>query len=47
MTNIEYYLYVNPYQRLDQDIIGELLYKEIGKVDYKKIFGDLTMCSRE
>lgn len=41
MTNIEYYLYVNPYQRLDQEILGDPLYKEISKVDYTKIFGDL------
>ncbi|VBB18464.1 XRN 5'-3' exonuclease [Yasminevirus sp. GU-2018] len=41
MSNIEYYVYVNPYHKLDESILGSKLYRELIKVEHTELFCDI------
>lgn len=43
MSTLEYYMYVNPVQKLDKRIIGSYMYQEIMKLDHRTLFGDLDL----
>lgn len=42
MNMIEYYVYVNPYNKLDSNMIGRLLVEELKKVDQDLLFGNIN-----
>lgn len=41
ITDLEYYIYINPFQRLDVSIVGKTLYTQLNALNTKHVFTDL------
>ena len=40
VTRLGYYLFVNPYQKIDKKIVGDEIHREIQKLNNNELFGD-------